>query len=319
MGKQMTINISPERFVELGHEIDKGALIADIIEGGFYHDRGTMDWMKEVLEKEIASANPSREVVFPIVETVSEFIHEEEARALLTRVFRQSEEKSAGYDAVKSVLMAALVDEIDRVRQWAIDTLKSKDELKSGDDTEVEEYLIGNLRDEANAGALRESAATALGPLCTEGAAEALLSIMRELLGTRAHADPHSGLVEGSLMRAVAHSLGATASNFNLPQTLEAWRLLDEMRRGEDDEDVQQTAAWAIGEIVARMKEPLTLIAVVGVSVKTLQLAWALLDRQIRAAADSESDDALNILKTRVLRAEDDYVVLELTEFAGKG
>jgi len=249
MEKNMTshnlIDMTPDEFVGIKDIDSKIMAIDNLIEAGYDLHPEILHWFKVVLLKEketglydSESESPGAELLLRLIQAVGNDVHEKDVRDLLSKLFLDSRDSKGLFHVIERILIAAIQDELNEVRIWALNILKTKGRIKNS--TEIQTYLISILEGESPY-YLKEEAIVALSHRGTEQAIRFLLYFAKKLLGS-----PQKGLYERTrdnvLKEKVAYSLGLTG-NPDAIKTLTALQIFT------DDRDVKGTALLAIERI----------------------------------------------------------------------
>ncbi len=241
--KIISININPQRFSELDKELDRVQFVDEVVE--HIHDEPDIRlWLQDVLMTESKKKKPERDLIFRLVEVFNEDISESSNKELLGRLFSESSDGSPVYDAIKSILIQSLSDDLKVRRSWAVDNLCISGDLQGKDTDSIEKFLIAILRDNDALGAFRQNAALGLGKIDSKDAVSALMGTARELLrkSVSDKLDLYDEIMYAGLCEKIAYSLGLTGSEEAVP-------LLFQMQVFSKDSKVQTAALDSINKI----------------------------------------------------------------------
>jgi hypothetical protein len=194
------MEINPQEFCNFAKSNEKMEIISDIIDNELDYDLDASEWLEEVLRLEAEKAEPFNELLNLLISSVGKDVHREKTRNLLGGLFKSAKPDTGIYTAVKAELISCVNDELNDVKNWALNHLKSKEEIADVSRSTVESYLINNLQDQTKPPLIRARAALALGELGTVHATMALLQTSADLLS-------HDNIINEILQEKIQYSL----------------------------------------------------------------------------------------------------------------
>jgi len=193
------ISMPPQDFIQVKNIQHKVMAIDGLLEEGYDYYPKVSGWFWEVLIKEgetglynAKKEGPEAELLIRLVKAVGKDVHEHDMREMLGKMYRDSKIESALFYSLETCLVSCIDDELDEVRDWALECLLDRDRISNS--INIESYLINLLNVKKIPYYLIEEAVVTLGNRGTGNAKRAL-----ERFSERLIRNPGSNLYEQTI------------------------------------------------------------------------------------------------------------------------